>query len=221
MFILGIVGTPAGGKTTVASYLADRGATWIDADRIAREILERDEVQAELISHFGRQLLGKDGRIDRTKLAAEVFGDDGTKHSALTYLESVIHPPTRDQIRQRLREAADAGSLLAILDVPLLFESDWDVCCDAIWCIDSPWPQRLNRSAQRGWNAAELRRREANQWDISRKRRLSNLSINNDSSLDRLYESVEQQFAQLLHRIHHTKSSKSLATAGSHCETDR
>jgi dephospho-CoA kinase len=76
MIVLGIVGSPAGGKSTVAAYLQELGATWINADQIARGVLEEDEVQQQLIDHFGSDIAASDGRIDRSKLASRVFGDD-------------------------------------------------------------------------------------------------------------------------------------------------
>ncbi len=95
MIVLGIVGSPAGGKSTVARHLQDLGATWLNADEIARGVLEQDDVQRELLSHFGSEIAGRDGRIDRARLASRVFGDDDSKRLALTYLESLIHPRTR------------------------------------------------------------------------------------------------------------------------------
>ncbi len=65
MIVVGLVGTPAGGKSTVAAYLQELGATWINADLIAREVLEEDEVQAQVIGHFGSEITDSGGRIDR------------------------------------------------------------------------------------------------------------------------------------------------------------
>ncbi|MGB1925373.1 MAG: dephospho-CoA kinase, partial [Rubripirellula sp.] len=74
MIIIGIVGSPAGGKSTVAKILSELGATWINADLIARSVLEESEVQERLLDQFGDSIQGSDLKIDRTKLAAAVFG---------------------------------------------------------------------------------------------------------------------------------------------------
>ncbi len=200
MIVIGIVGSPAGGKSTVARHLQDLGATWINADEIARGVLEQEDVQAELLRHFGSKIAGKDGRIDRSKLAAEVFGDDDAKRLALTYLESLIHPRTRRIISARLIEAHRQGRDVAILDVPLMFESGWDRCCDEIWCVDADRTLRLQRAEVRGWDAQELSDREENQLDINEKKRLSSLVIMNNGSLSQLHETIERLWRSLTDR---------------------
>lgn len=207
MIVVGIVGSPAGGKSTVAEHLQALGATWINADLLAREVLEREAVQAELLEHFGPQIADKSGRIERAKLAALVFGDDDSSRRALTYLEGVVHPQTRQLILQRLEEASRSSDPVAsvsdppvkvvILDVPLLFEVGWDRCCDQIWCVDATPRVRLNRAARRGWDESELRRREANQLEIAEKRRLSNVVIDNNGTLEQLRETIDSLWSSL------------------------
>jgi len=202
MIVLGIVGSPAGGKSTVAALLEDRGGTWINADQIARQVLELPEIQAELIAHFGLKITDKAGRVDRGKLAGIVFGADGGRRAELNYLEGLIHPPTRrlitDELKQVQRaESASRECQVAILDVPLLFESAWDRSCDQIWCIDSPFPLRLQRARNRGWNEDELRRREANQLSIARKRQASDIVIDNDGDLQQLNDTIDRLWSSL------------------------
>lgn len=200
MLILGIVGSPAGGKSTVAKHLEELGATWINADLIARGVLEEQEVQRQLIAHFGSDITDNNGKIDRSKLASEVFGDDDSKQAALTYLESLIHPRTRLIITDRLRSSMRQGTPVAVLDVPKLFESGWDRVCDEIWCVDSDRPTRLARARQRGWDEGELRRREANQLDIEEKKRLSNVLIYNSGTLDELHGTLQSHWSSFLRR---------------------
>ena len=198
MIVIGIVGSPAGGKSTVAAHLQGLGATWVNADQVAREVLEREEIQKQLIGHFGTEITTSDGRIDRTQLAQSVFGDDDAHRAALNYLERVIHPPTRAVITQRLIQAADQGAVAAILDVPLLFETKWDRCCDEVWCVDACCDRRRQRAAARGWSDGELARREENQLAIAEKRRLSNWVIANDGSLRQLTDTIDQRWSSLL-----------------------
>lgn len=200
MIVIGIVGTPAGGKSTVARHLQDLGAAWINADLIARSVLEQADVQRQLFDHFGSKIAGKDGRIDRAKLASEVFGDDDSKRLALTYLESLVHPRTRQRIHQELLAAYRAGRRAAILDVPLMFESGWDRSCDEIWCVDASWQTRLQRAQSRGWDADQLRAREANQIDIEEKKQRSTVVIMNDGTLDELFETIDRLWRSLLGR---------------------
>ncbi len=200
MIIIGIVGSPAGGKSTVASLLQDRGAAWINADVIAHQALETPEIRDQLVEHFGKDIAGSDGQIERGKLAPLVFGDDDRQRAALTYLESVVHPETRRVITKQLKEASLRRVVAAILDVPLLFESRWDRSCDEIWCVDSPFALRAQRAAARGWDDAELKRRDDNQLSIEEKRRLSTQVLINHGSLDQLADTVNQRWSSLLER---------------------
>ncbi len=198
MIVVGIVGSPAGGKSTVAERLQELGATWINADLIARSVLEHDEVRRRLIDRFGIEIVDNDGKIDRSRLAALVFGADDSKRAGLNYLESLVHPRTRQLIQNRLHDAATQKVAVTILDVPLLFESKWDLACDQVWCVDAPVERRLQWAAIRGWDAAELERREANQLSIDEKRRLSTLVLTNHESLQSLLDRVDRQFEILI-----------------------
>jgi dephospho-CoA kinase len=197
MIVLGIVGSPAGGKSTVARHLQELGATWINADEIARNVLEQDVVQRRLLAHFGPEIAGSGGRIDRSRLAAKVFGDDDHKRLALNYLESVVHPETRRIITERLWEAERAEVPVVVLDVPLLFESRWDLACDEIWCVDAGRDQRLQRARSRGWDEQQLRSREASQMEIETKKQLSTRVIMNDGTLEQLFETIDSYWRSL------------------------
>jgi dephospho-CoA kinase len=201
LIVLGIVGSPAGGKSTVARHLQELGATWIDADQIARSVLEEDEVKAQLIGHFGSDIANSEGQIDRAVLASRVFGDDDAKRVALTYLEGLVHPRTRLIITAKLQQLESLREAsVAVLDVPLLFEVGWDRACDEIWCVDSDQSHRLARAKQRGWTDAQLRLREQNQLDIEEKRRLSNVVVHNNGTLAQLHETIDRLWRSLRQR---------------------
>ena len=200
MIVLGIVGSPAGGKSTVARYLQGLGATWINADTIARGVLREPAVQEQLITHFGSEIADSGGQVDRAKLASRVFGDDDAKRAALTYLEGLIHPRTRLIITAELRKLESEDQSVAILDVPLLFEVGWDRSCDEIWCVDANPSQRITRVKQRGWDESELARRESNQISIEDKKRLSNVVIENNGTLEQLHETLDRLWRSLKQR---------------------
>ena len=221
MIVIGIVGSPAGGKSTVANSLQELGATWINADLLAREVLEQDETQQKLLDYFGSDIADKSGRIDRAKLAERVFGDDDSSRGGLRYLEGLVHPQTRQLIQQRLREtnrnfsnaAASSGlpEPVVVLDVPLLFEVGWDRCCDQIWCIDASRDRRLQWATLRGWDDAELQRRESSQLPIPTKRHLSTVVIDNTGTLENLRATIGSLWSSI------QKSSSPAADDG-HCE---
>ncbi|MAI70022.1 MAG: dephospho-CoA kinase [Rhodopirellula sp.] len=200
MIVLGIVGTPAGGKSTVAKMLVELGATWINADLIARAVLERSDVQADLLQHYGASIVNSDGVIDRAKLAGMVFGDDDASRRRLDYLESRIHPETKKLITNQLLEFEKRGDAVAILDVPLMFKSSWDRYCDEIWCVDADKEIRIGRVRSRGWTPEHLQAREKNQLNIAEKKRLSTQVILNNGTLTELNDTISTLWSSLATR---------------------
>ncbi len=214
MIVLGLAGTPAGGKSTVGRTLAAQGATWIDADQIAGAVLDRDEIREDLVRRFGSSIVAEGGRIDRAKLASLVFGDDDSKGVALHYLESLVHPPTRLEIARRLQAAAANGVPVAVLDVPLLFESGWDLACDEIWCVDAPFELRARRVASRHWDESELRRRESCQLPIDEKKRRSSRCFQNIGTRRQFTEQIETLYAAMI------QANRQVPHDVGHCSTD-
>ena len=213
MIVLGIVGTPAGGKSTVARMLQDKGAAWINADAIAKDVLDQPEVHERLVQYFGPDVIDAHGNARRAEIASRVFGP--SQQEALAFLESIIHPPTRKEITRQLQLAAGEHTPLAVLDVPLMFESGWDLSCDQIWCVDCPRAVRLQRAAERGWDEAEMTRREANQPPIELKSRLSNVVVWNDSTLEALQKKIDVSWQKLV-----TMNSRTNRLSDNHCLTD-
>lgn len=197
MIVLGIVGSIAGGKSTVASHLQGLGAAWIDADSLAKQALDLVEVKAELVRHFGDQVLDLNGRIDRPKIGSIVFGNDQASQTELRYLESVVHPVVGELISQALNRNLRGEFRVSLLDVPLLFESGWDRSCDEIWCIDADPELREARVATRGWQPDEITKREQRQLSISAKIQLSNQVIQNNGTLDQLYLTINQHWQRI------------------------
>ena len=243
MFVLGIAGSIAGGKSTASELLQDLGATWINADAIAKTVLDQPEVAEQLIARFGDQVIDHsvpvasrgpaatiegritrriDRRIDRRALGKLVFGDDDSKRLALLYLEGVIHPIVRREIMAKLTKCSLNQTRVVLLDVPLLFESHWDLACDAIWCVDAPRKDRVERIQKRGWSEDELTRRESNQMSIGRKRELSVLVIENNLTLESFAQTIGLHWQTLIKKLSpldltHTTDQRSASFAGQHC----
>jgi len=192
MLIIGIAAPPAGGKSTVARHLAQRGAVWINADQIAHQVLENPVIVQQVIQEFGADVASEDGKIDRHKLAKRVFGDDDTSRLGLRYLESVLHPPTRRVIHDKIKAAADAKSPAVVLDIPLLFENDWAKECDEIWFIDTAPEIQRAEALRRGWTDDNLSRRQSRQLSLDEKRRLSTRIIPNHGTLQELIGHVDR-----------------------------
>jgi dephospho-CoA kinase len=143
---IGLTGGIGAGKSTVAARLADLGAVVVDADRLAREVLEPGTPGlAAVVREFGPQVLTAEGALDRQALAAVAFADDGRRRA----LESITHP----RIAARTAELFDAARDDAVIvhDVPLLVEKDMGPAYHLVLVVDAPEPVRVARlSATRG-----------------------------------------------------------------------
>lgn len=199
-FVIGIIGPPCSGKSTVARIIESRGGVWIDADAIAKKQLVEPEVIAALGASFGSNILASDGSISRGRIADLVFGEDEESHRRLKVLESIIHPRTHKIIESQLRDAIVRKVPYVILDVPLLLESGWERECDQVWCMHIAPERHAELLAARGWSPDELARREQRQLPWEEKRRRSTWVIENDGTVDELRDQVIMALAATSHR---------------------
>jgi len=183
--IIGLVGGIASGKSTVARlFAAERRAVHVDADAIARRVLERPAVRAALARRIPG--LGAKGRLDREMLARRVFRDE----KALAALEEVTHPPIRRAVLAALRRAR---APYVLLDAALLQETAADGLCDLVVYVACPARTRRARTRRRrGWSEAHHRAREARQWSCRRKRARADFVIDNGNGLDRTRRDVRR-----------------------------
>jgi dephospho-CoA kinase len=165
--------------------LADRGAVVIDADQIARDLVEPgSEALDALVADFGAGILREDGSLDRGGLAARAFADpEGTAR-----LNAVMHPRIREESARRL--AAASGAALVVYDMPLLVETGQQELVDAVIVVDVPVEVQVTRATgARGMDEADVRRRIEAQ--ASREERLAAADAVIDNSGDRA--STERQ----------------------------
>jgi len=188
--VIGIIGPPCSGKSTVAQFLQSFGGVWLNADTIAKEQLLEPEVIDQLVAEFGDQILNSGGTLSRERIADLVFGESEASQTRLKKLESVVHPRTREVIREALAKAVADQAAYVILDVPLLLESGWQDECDEVWSLHVS-PDRHQRLLDaRGWDLAELKRREKRQLSWDEKQRRSDWVIENDGSVEDLRSKV-------------------------------
>jgi dephospho-CoA kinase len=133
---------PVMGRSANGAFHFERAATVVDADRLAHEALADPEVVAEVVARFGAGVRDAAGRIDRKALAGLVFGATPAHDAALAALEAIVHPRVRRRIEAVL---AAGGARAVVLDVPLLFETDFHKLCDVTLSISSPLTQALGR----------------------------------------------------------------------------
>ena len=192
--VIGLTGGIGAGKSAVARMLAALGGEVSDSDRDVGEVLAIPEVVRTLRDWWGDGIVDADGRIDRAEVARRVFADADERRR----LEALVHPLVHDRRRIRFADAAAAAKFF-VIDAPLLFEAGLDRECDVVWFVDAPIEARRDRvRVHRGWNDAELERRESHQWSIAEKRDRSDVVLENDDTLDALEVRVCDALASLL-----------------------
>lgn len=174
---VGLTGGIGSGKSTVAEMFARRGAVVIDADSIARELVEPGEPALHaLVDEFGEGIIAADGSLKRSELARIAFDDP----SATERLNSVMHPLIRAETQRRLSTAQDAEVIL--YDMPLLFETHQEDLVDVVVVVDVPEALQVKRAVKRGLAEADVRRRMEVQTSRSRRITEADFVIDNSGS---------------------------------------
>lgn len=213
MITIGLVGRIGAGKSTVARRFGSLGAHVVDADAIAHEVLEEPAVKESLGGRFGADVLGADGRIDRSRLAALVFGPTPAHAEALADLEALVHPRVHGRIEEALAaernaaRAAGRADAVVVLDVPLLVKAGWAEACDRIVIVECEDPVRRERLARRGVSAGQQAAREA-AWDHGRAGAVlppaippqNVFRVDTSGDLTYTWAQVDQVWEALLHR---------------------
>jgi len=194
--VFGVLGGIASGKSTVARLLAGENGTVLDADVLAREALESEPLRDLLVEHYGSDVLGADGRPDRSYLAEKVF----ERAEERRRLEGWIHPLVRERILAGLAEARALGRERIVLDVPLLLENDGQQrladLCDFLIFVEVDEEERERRAVtHRQWTPGEVVRREAAQMPLDRKRARAQYVIKNQGTPEELEEAVRETLA--------------------------
>ena len=144
--IIGVTGGIASGKSTVALAFAALGIPWVDADDVAREVVEPGEpALAEIVARFGEQVLHSDGRLNRRALREIVFAEPAERR----WLEGVTHPRIRQRLIAHLERMQTEGAPYVLLVSPLLFESGQSQLVDRCLVIDVPESLQIARTAAR------------------------------------------------------------------------
>ena len=215
--VVGLCGGIGAGKSTVATLLAERGATVIDVDAIGRQVLADDDVHAAVVAEFGDGMLVADGAIDRGALAAEVFACEGR----LTDLEAISHPAINRELDRHLTRLADptesAGTLLVILDMAVLVESDLGRLPNGrgyreVVVVEADLEIRLARLVDRGMTVEDASARMAAQADDAKRRAVADHVVVNNGDEVELATEVDRLFQQL---------TSDPVTSGAHPVPDR
>ncbi len=183
--IVGLTGGIGSGKSAATQIFQTLGIDVVDADVMARLVVEPGSPALPIIAeHFGQQILNPDGRLDRAALRQRVF----TTPTERQWLESLLHPLIRHEIVQRLHTP---GSPYAILSSPLLLETGQDALTDRVLLIDAPEAQQVERTRLRDRTTPEeVAAIMATQWSRSQRQARADDVILNDGDLSQLENKV-------------------------------
>jgi dephospho-CoA kinase len=194
---VGLTGGIGSGKSEVSRRLQQRGAALIDADVVAREVVEPGTPGlGQIASVFGPEVLLPDGRLNRERLGQLVFADD----DLLAKLNAIVHPLVHERTRQLEQEAAAAVGPTGIVlnDVPLLAENQLQRGYDTVIVVDAPDDQRLRRLVDaRGMSEQHARERMAAQATRDQRLAIADVVIDNSGTLADLDQQVDEVWAVL------------------------
>ena len=192
--IIGITGGIASGKSTVTDFLKQQGYQVIDADQVVHELQEPGgRLYQALLSAFGPAILREDGRLDRAKLGAMIFGNPDLLAQSSQLQNEII----REELARRRDLLAETEAVF-FMDLPLLFELEYDNWFDQIWLVDvTEETQRSRLMNRNALNQEEAEKRIAAQLSLQEKRKRADVLIDNNGSL----EETRQQLRDALQKL--------------------
>jgi len=188
MRILGLTGGIGSGKSMVAQMFAQLGAAVVDADQLAREVVEPGQpALQEIAATFGPEVLLPDGRLDRPRLAGIIFADPAERAK----LDAITHPRIRARMDEEI-EARRSGPGVLLVDIPLLYENDRVDTVEKVIVVWVDPPTQLRRLRQRsGLSAEAARQRISAQMPLDAKRARADHVIDNSGELEETRRQVE------------------------------
>jgi len=193
--VIGIAGGIGAGKSIVARGLQDLGCLVIDSDAVAHEVIQRPQVKRDLVAWWGSGILRENGTVDRREVARHVFG----RPDEVQRLNNLLHPLVAAERDRVMAEAAGNAQIAGVVwDTPLLFEVGWDRLCDAVIFVKVPYKQRLHRVHEsRGWDRAELDKRENLQMPLDKKENLADYVLDNSGEVITSLRQLRDFFSQI------------------------
>ena len=185
--VLGLTGAIAAGKSEALAAFERQGAATLSSDAVVHDLLGSDRVRDLLVGRWGAEV-APEGEVDRTRVGAIVFD----RPEELAWLEATLHPLVGERILA-WRQGLGPDVRVAVIEVPLLFETDLDAAFDATVSVVAPDPVRAERAGARG--TLDLENRERRQLPQEEKARRATHVIENDEGLDRLEERVGELIA--------------------------
>lgn len=189
MYVIGLTGGIASGKSTVAEILKELGAVVIDTDQVAREVVVPGQpAYRDIADAFGREVFFPDGRLDRRTLGRIVFNDDDARQR----LNRITHPRIREIVAGRLKDLyREDPEVVVVIEAPLLFEAGMEDMVDTVWLVEAPEELRLKRIMTRdNLSRQEALARLQAQSGGTFKFRGTGVVLKNDDDLDAIRRAV-------------------------------
>ena len=195
--IIGITGSIASGKSTVTEFLRQQGYKVIDADQVVHELQEPGgRLYQALLSTFGSSILQEDGRLDRPKLGAMIFGDPELLAKSSQIQNQII----REELAGRRDLLAEMEDIF-FMDLPLLFELGYETWFDQVWLVDVTEETQLCRlMARNALSQEEAEKRIAAQLSLQEKRNRADVLIDNNGPLELTQEQLREALQKLERR---------------------
>jgi dephospho-CoA kinase len=193
--IIGLTGGIASGKSTASQILQAKGIPVVDADKIAREVVEPGkEAYEKVVAFFGSEILREDKTINRPRLGEIIFNDKEKR----SRLNEIVHPSIRAEMKRQAIFYIENGFSLVVLDIPLLFESKLTHMVEQTWLIYADPEVQLKRLMMRdGFSETQAISRINSQMPIDEKRELADVVIENNGSMAELEEKLSILINQL------------------------
>jgi dephospho-CoA kinase len=187
----GLTGGIGMGKSTAAKLFCERGIAVVDTDDLARQVVQPGEpALAEILQIFGADLVNTSGQLNREALAAIIFGDG----AARAKLEAILHPRIVQLWRQQLQAWRHQGRAVAVVVIPLLFETKAEVDFDAVICLACTAATQRTRLEARGWSAEQIEQRIAAQLPVAEKMQRAQYVVWSEGTV----ETLAQQLGRII-----------------------
>jgi dephospho-CoA kinase len=194
MKVCGLTGGVGMGKSTSARFLHERGAPIVDTDELARRLVQPGQpALAEIQAVFGKIVISPDGGLRREELANIVFADPAARKK----LESILHPRIRAQWLAQIEAWRGDDIPLAVVVIPLLFETRAESHFDKIICVACPAAAQRERLLARGWTPGQIAQRIAAQMPVAQKIARADCVVWTDGGLDAHAQQIERILAAL------------------------
>ncbi|WP_338788953.1 dephospho-CoA kinase [Metabacillus sp. FJAT-53654] len=194
--VIGLTGGIASGKSTVSDMLRKQGIRVIDADQIAREVVEIGKPAYEqIVKTFGQDILHEDKTINREKLGTLIFSEENKRQQ----LNKIVHPAVRKEMLKQTEEEKAHQAKIVVLDIPLLFESKLTYMVDEIIVVYVDEETQLKRLMKRNsYSEEEAKIRIGSQFPLKEKAELADEIIHNQGSIEETRAQVHELISKLI-----------------------